>query len=92
MVGDAVPEGNRRLAALRILSNETLRERLRIDLPFEPNSKALPESVRARRAGSRSEARDFIGFKHVNGTFKWDALARRNMQRTGSPKMAISGE
>ena len=75
MAGDAVPEGNRRLAALRILSNETLRGRLRIGLPFEPNSKALPESVRVR-AASDPEARDFIGFKHVNGTFKWDALAR----------------
>ena len=75
MAGDAVPEGNRRLAALRILSNETLRGRLRIGLPFEPNSKALPESVRVR-AASDPEARDFSGFKHINGTFKWDALAR----------------
>ena len=76
VVGDIVLEGNRRLAALRILSNETLRKRLRIDLPFEPNSEALPEAVRVRRVGSRSEARDFIGFKHINGTFKWDALAK----------------
>lgn len=57
VAGDIVPEGNRRLAALRILSNETLRERLRIDLPFEPNSGALPESVRVRRVGTRSVER-----------------------------------
>lgn len=71
-----VLEGNRRLAALRILSNEALRKRLRIDLPFEPNPDSLPETVRVRRVESRSKARDFIGFKHINGAFKWDALAK----------------
>ena len=28
------------------------------------------------RVRSRREARAFIGFKHVNGAFKWDALAK----------------
>ena len=71
-----VLEGNRRLAALRILSDRGLREKLKIDLPEEPGPKALPEFVRVHPAGSRADARDFIGFKHVNGPFKWDSLAK----------------
>ena len=37
---------------------------------------ALPRTVRIRRVRSRSDARDYIGFKHINGAFKWDALAK----------------
>ena len=71
-----VLEGNRRLAALRILSDRGLREELKIDLPEEPGPDALPEFVRVHPVGSRATARDFIGFKHVNGPFKWDSLAK----------------
>ena len=74
--GNIVLEGNRRLAALRIISNEGLRERLKIELPTAPTAEAQPQYVRIRRVKSRSEARDFIGFKHINGPFKWDALAK----------------
>ena len=74
--GNVVLEGNRRLAALRILSDRGLREELKIDLPEEPSPKALPEFVRVHLVGSRAAARDFIGFKHVNGPFKWDSLAK----------------
>ena len=71
-----VLEGNRRLAALRILRDPELRRRLEIDLEEEPSANALPSTVRIRRVGSRSVARDYIGFKHINGAFKWDALAK----------------
>lgn len=71
-----VLEGNRRLAALRILGDRELRRRLKIDLGEEPSPSALPSTVRIRRVGSRSEARDYIGFKHINGPFKWDPLAK----------------
>jgi hypothetical protein len=73
---NVVLEGNRRLAALRIISDGGLRERLKIQLPAIENPAAAPEYVRIRRVKSRSEARDFIGFKHINGPFKWDALAK----------------
>ena len=73
---NVVLEGNRRLAALRILREPELRRRLRIRLDEEPSASALPSTVRIRRVRSRSEARDFIGFKHINGAFKWDALAK----------------
>ena len=73
---NVVLEGNRRLAALRILSDRDLRQKLKIDLPTEPDLEALPQSIRVHYVKSRSEARDFIGFKHINGPFKWDALAK----------------
>jgi hypothetical protein len=71
-----VLEGNRRLAAIRIIANEALRQRLKITLPETPSANSLPTSVRIRRVNSRNEARDLIGFKHINGPFKWDALAK----------------
>ena len=71
-----VLEGNRRLAALRILKDSGLRSRLKIELDEEPRDDAFPEAVRIRRVPTRSAARDFIGFKHINGPFKWDALAK----------------
>ena len=74
--GNVVLEGNRRLAALRILSDPSLREDLRIALPAEPGPDALPERIRVHPVESRRAARDFIGFKHVNGPFKWDSLSK----------------
>ena len=71
-----VLEGNRRLAALRILRDVDLRKRLQIDLDEEPGPEALPNSVRIQRVSSRSQARAFIGFKHINGPYKWDSLAK----------------
>ena len=71
-----VLEGNRRLAALRMLRDGELRRRLKVNLDHEPSANALPQTVRIRRVGSRSDARDYIGFKHINGAFKWDALAK----------------
>lgn len=71
-----VLEGNRRLAALRMLRDGQLRRRLKVNLDQEPSADALPQTVRIRRVGSRSDARDYIGFKHINGAFKWDALAK----------------
>ncbi len=71
-----VLEGNRRLAAVRLISKDALRKELKITLPTIANPKPLPEKLRVRLVESRSEARDFIGFKHINGPFKWDALAK----------------
>lgn len=74
--GKVVLEGNRRLAALRIIADADLRARLKIDLPSDPGPEAKPDAVRVRWVKSRRDARDFIGFKHINGPFKWDALAK----------------
>ena len=78
VLGDenVVLEGNRRLAALRILADAGLRARLRIELNEAVGPAALPDAVRIRRVPSRRDARDYIGFKHINGPFKWDALSK----------------
>lgn len=74
--GNVVLEGNRRLAALRLISREELRKKLRITIPATSRPDPAPASVRIHWVDSRSEARGFIGFKHINGPFKWDALAK----------------
>jgi len=74
--GSIVLEGNRRLAALRLISDEKLRRKLKITLPKIESPKPLPEQVRALVVEKREQARSFIGFKHINGPFKWDALAK----------------
>ena len=71
-----VLEGNRRLAALNILANEGLRAKLGIKLPVEPLAKPLPKEIKVRLVASRKEARAYIGFKHINGPMKWDAIAK----------------
>lgn len=73
---NVVLEGNRRLAALRLLSDAGLRDRFKITVPNIEPHKPLPDSVRVVWVDTRAEARDFIGFKHINGPFKWDALAK----------------
>lgn len=74
--GNIVLEGNRRLAALRLIADEGLRRKLKIGLPTIEEPKSLPETVRVLLVEHRDAARSFIGFKHINGPFKWDALAK----------------
>src|SRR5215471_7858860 len=73
---NVVLEGNRRLAALRLLTDTATRNRLGYKIPNDGNAPKLPEEVRVRWVADRSEARAFIAFKHINGPFKWDALAK----------------
>jgi hypothetical protein len=71
-----VVEGNRRLAALRILANPELQAHFKVNLPDPLHENAIPTEIQINYVGSRKEARDFIGFKHVNGAFKWDSYAK----------------
>jgi hypothetical protein len=73
---NTVLEGNRRLAALRLIADVKLRQKLKYALPEITAPQSLPQTVRVRFVKDRSEARSFIGFKHINGPFKWDALAK----------------
>ena len=78
-----VLEGNRRLAALRLLREPNLvgeilsREGLRISVPpvAEPLRQTF-DQVSVYPVASRKHARSFIGFKHINGPAKWDAYAK----------------
>lgn len=72
-----VLEGNRRLAALMLLRDPKLAEKLKIRLP-EIGENFLPtlESVSVYRVSDRDDARAFIGFKHINGAAKWESYAK----------------
>lgn len=69
-------EGNRRLAALRLLTDEDTRKRIGYQIPNDGSVPKLPEKIRVRWVANRIDARAFIAFKHINGPFKWDALAK----------------
>jgi hypothetical protein len=72
-----VLEGNRRLAAIRILQKPDLAKGTGIAVPkiSKENLKTLKE-VTVYAVSSPQQARDFIGFKHINGPHKWDAIAK----------------
>ena len=73
---NTVLEGNRRVAALRLISDEAVRNELKIRLPVTPTAAAQPKSIRAVIVDDAAEARRFIGFKHINGPQKWDAMSK----------------
>jgi hypothetical protein len=72
-----VLEGNRRLAAIRILQKPDLAKGTGISVPeiSKENLKTLKE-VTVYAVANPDQARDFIGFKHINGPHKWDAIAK----------------
>ena len=78
-----VLEGNRRLAALRLLSEPELIgdikeiESVNIRVP-QVNQTILRtfERLSVYPVDSRESARSFIGFKHINGPAKWGAYAK----------------
>ncbi len=78
-----VLERNRRLAAIRLFREPKLAEkiadhqRLRITIPgIADEHRATLDHVSVYQVGSRKDARPFIGFKHINGTAKWDSHAK----------------
>jgi hypothetical protein len=78
-----VLEGNRRLAALRLLREAdpinrmwTSKEiRIRVP-PVDDLLRSTFHHVSVYAVDSRQRARSFIGFKHINGPAKWDAYAK----------------
>ena len=78
-----VLEGNRRLAALRLLREPDLVRRiwasegLRISIsPIADSLRDTLDEVSVYPVANRERARSFIGFKHINGPAKWDAYAK----------------
>lgn len=70
-----VIEGNRRVAALKLLAAPELARELRVSVPAN-SQRLVPTSARAWLVNSRAEARGFIGFKHINGPYRWDSFAK----------------
>lgn len=73
---NVVIEGNRRLAAVRLLLEPELTKNLVADIPtISPETKnklrELPVLL-----NTREEAWRYLGFKHVNGPAKWSSYAK----------------
>lgn len=72
-----VIEGNRRVAAIKLLRTPKLAADLGFALPTVNPAKAKTlESAKILKVHERDDARQFIGFKHINGPHKWDAYAK----------------
>jgi hypothetical protein len=72
-----VLEGNRRLAALKVLLDPKLASKCGVTIPpiGEGKEKTF-KSALVYRVSDRRDARDFIGFKHINGPHRWDSIAK----------------
>ena len=73
-----VLEGNRRIAAVRLIKDPIFAARLGIKIPVPLDQKVLDsiEHVLVYRVTGHGDAREFIGFKHINGPQRWDAYAK----------------
>ena len=73
---NVVIEGNRRLAAVKVLLERDLARALKVDVPvISENAKARIREIPAVH-GTREGAWRYLGFKHVNGPAKWSSYAK----------------
>jgi len=73
-----VIEGNRRLAAVMLLRDEKLREKVRAtDLPvISDERRASLDSLPAILYSNREQLWTTIGFRHINGIKPWDSFSK----------------
>lgn len=73
-----VLEGNRRLAAIKLISDPALAAEIGVTLPpkISPAVVASFQEILVNRVKRREDSREFIGFKHINGPQRWDAYAK----------------
>jgi hypothetical protein len=73
-----VLEGNRRLAAIKLLCDPELAKKCRVVIPKVLSQNVIDslKEVAVYLVNNESEARSFIGFKHVNGPHKWDSFSK----------------
>ncbi|WP_121062189.1 hypothetical protein [Chachezhania antarctica] len=75
--GLVVLEGNRRLAAVKVLRSPELAAACRISTPkLTDEARASLDKVLVYRVEDKHGAIDLIGFKHINGPQAWDAYAK----------------
>jgi hypothetical protein len=72
-----VIEGNRRLAAVKLLMEPETRARLNIKADWNPSSEVI-ESLRELPIiiRPRADIWGYVGFKHLNGPQPWDSIAK----------------
>ncbi len=73
-----VVEGNRRLAAVRLLRDEKLKERIRAtDLPkITAKANAALDRLPVAIYDSREDLWEYFGFRHINGPKPWDSFSK----------------
>lgn len=71
-----VIEGNRRLAAVKLLSNSELANELNISVPQISEAAKKELSELPCLIDTRENAWRYLGFKHVNGPAKWSSYAK----------------
>jgi hypothetical protein len=72
-----VLEGNRRLAAVKLLMDPDARKRLKItDLPRISAARAKEIATLPVVRTTRKDLWQYLGFKHVNGPAKWGSYAK----------------
>lgn len=72
-----VLEGNRRLGALKALLFPSLAAEANVSTPeIEPRVRDTLLEVTAFKVEHEEDARELIGFKHINGPQGWDAYAK----------------
>lgn len=73
-----VVEGNRRLAAVLLLTNDGFRRRLNAsDLPeISSSAKAALEQLPVLKYQDKKSLWQFLGFRHINGVKAWDSFSK----------------
>lgn len=72
-----VLEGNRRLAALRVLLLPEMARQAGIGVPEISDAVAQTlQSISVFKVQNERDARELIGFKHINGPQTWDSYAK----------------
>lgn len=73
---NTVIEGNRRLAAVKIILDSDLAGNLNADVPIINSDMRQSLQQLPTILGTRKEAWRYLGFKHVNGPAKWGSYAK----------------
>ncbi len=73
-----VVEGNRRLAAVRLLLEPELRKRLKVTElpPITSERRNELAQLPCVKFGDREELWAYLGFRHINGTKPWDSFSK----------------
>lgn len=71
-----VLEGNRRLAALRLLQDPSIAAGTGRIVRAAQQARCKPDVVPAYIVGARSDAMQYLGFRHITGIQRWDPLAK----------------
>ena len=71
-----VLEGNRRLAALRLLQDSTLAGNISGIAKASEEAKYTPTEIPVHVVSSRDDALQYLGFRHISGVQRWDPMAK----------------